>query len=183
MATAELRALFTGTTTTVPSGRKITGVVISDRSTNNLNNQNIYLQQGNGLAGICVRFTAAHTFNLGDSIDINVSGQELSEFNGLLQLNNVPLNFAQLVSTGKTISPRVATLAAIGTNFRNWESTLVRVATVTFSGGTGGRWGGSVTMTDASGTLPVFTSTGASFATATYPTSATSLQCDQTNFF
>jgi len=175
MATAELRALFTGTTTTVPSGRKITGVVISDRSTNNLNNQNIYLQQGNGLAGICVRFTAAHTFNLGDSIDINVSGQELSEFNGLLQLNNVPLNFAQLVSTGKTISPRVATLAAIGTNFRNWESTLVRVATVTFSGGTGGRWGGSVTMTDASGTLPVFTSTGASFATATYPTSATSL--------
>lgn len=175
MSTAELRALFTGSSTFAPSGRKITGVVISDRTTNNLNNQNIYLQQGNGLAGICVRFASAHTFNLGDSIDINVSGQELSEFNGLLQLNNVPLNFAQLVSTGKTIAPRVATLAAINTNFRTWESTLVRVATVTFSGGTGGRWGGSVTMTDASGTLPVFTSTGASFAAATYPTSATSL--------
>ncbi|MFM7646297.1 MAG: DUF5689 domain-containing protein [Sphingomonadales bacterium] len=174
LATADLRALFTGTATFAPTGRKITGVVISDRTTNNINNQNIYLQQGNGLAGICVRFSAAHSFNLGDSIDVNVTGQEISESAGLLQLNNVPLSYAQLISTGKTITPRVATLAAIGTNYRSWESTLVRVATVSFSGGSGGRWSGSVTMTDASGTLTVFTSSVASFATASYPATATS---------
>jgi Family of unknown function (DUF5689) len=174
-ATSELRALYSGSSTLAPAGRKITGIVISDRSTNNLNNQNIYLQQGNGLAGICVRFSAAHNFNLGDSIDVNVSGLELSEFNGLLQLNNVPLGYAQLVASGKVITPRVATLAAIGSNFRNWESTLVQVAAVTLSGGTAGNWSGSVTMTDASGTLAVFTSSGASFATTPFPTTATSL--------
>lgn len=174
LATADLRALFTGTTTFAPAGRKITGVVISDRTTNNINNQNIYLQQGNGLAGICVRFAAAHSFNLGDSIDVNVTGQELSESNGLLQLNSVPLNYAQLISTGKSITPRVATLAAVSTNYRAWESTLIRVATVSFSGGSGGRWSGSVTMTDASGTLTVFTSSAASFATSSYPATATS---------
>lgn len=174
LATADLRAIFTGTTTFAPAGRKITGVVISDRTTNNINNQNIYLQQGNGLAGICVRFAAAHSFNLGDSIDVNVTGQELSESNGLLQLNSVPLNYAQLISTGKSITPRVATLAAVSTNYRAWESTLIRVATVSFSGGSGGRWSGSVTMTDASGTLTVFTSSAASFATSSYPATATS---------
>ncbi|MBM3922441.1 MAG: hypothetical protein FJ340_04455 [Sphingomonadales bacterium] len=174
MSTADLRALYNGTTTTAPTGRKITGIVISDRAGNNLNNQNIYLQQGNGLAGICVRFSAAHSFNLGDSIDINISGQELSEFNGLLQLNNVPLGNAQLVSTGKAITPRVTTLAAIASNFRAWESTLIQVSTITFSGGTAGNWSGSVTMTDATGTLNVFTSTGANFATTAFPTAATS---------
>ena len=75
---AELRSLYTGASTFAPTNKRITGVVISDRTTNNLNSQNIYIQQGNGLAGICVRFSAAHSFDLGDSIDINVTGQELS---------------------------------------------------------------------------------------------------------
>ncbi|MEN9497123.1 MAG: hypothetical protein RL750_22, partial [Bacteroidota bacterium] len=65
MNISDLRALYTGSTTSAPNNRKITGIVISDRTTGNLNGQNIYLQQGNGLAGICVRFTAAHAFNLG----------------------------------------------------------------------------------------------------------------------
>ena len=55
---AELRSLYTGATTFAPTNKRITGVVISDRTTNNLNSQNIYIQQGTGLAGICVRFSA-----------------------------------------------------------------------------------------------------------------------------
>jgi hypothetical protein len=167
---ADLRALYTGAATFAPSGRRITGVVISDRSTNNLNNQNIFLQQGDGLSGICVRFGASHSFNLGDSIDVNVTGQEISEFNGMLQLNNVPLSYASVVSTGKSITPRTATIAQIISNYRNWESTLVRIQNITsLTGGSGGRWSGSVNMTDATGSLIAFTSSGASFATSSYP--------------
>lgn len=173
MNTTELRALFTGSTTTAPGGRKITGIVISDKSTGNLNGQNIYLQQGNGKAGICVRFTAAHPFNLGDSIDVEVSGQEISEYRGLLQVNNVPLSYATLVAPGKSITPRIATIADINTNYEAWESTLVQIANLTsISGGTGGTWSGSVTVNDATGSLIVYTSSFAGFANTAYPAGA-----------
>jgi hypothetical protein len=171
MNTADLRALYTGSTTSAPSGRKITGVVISDRTTGNINGQNLYLQQGNGKAGICVRFTAAHSFNLGDSIDVEVSGQEISEFRGLLQVNNIPLSYATLVSNGKSISPRVATIADINTNYEAWESTLVQLSGITsMSGGSAGTWSGSVTVNDGSGSIIVFTSSFAAFAGTFYPT-------------
>lgn len=176
MNTTDLRALFTGTITKAPGGRKITGIVISDKSTGNLNGQNIYLQQGNNKAGICVRFTAAHGFNLGDSIDVEVSGQEISEYRGLLQVNNVPLSYATLVSSGKSITPRVATIAEINTNYEAWESTLVRINGLTsLTGGTSGAWSGSVTVNDPTGSLIVYTAASASFATASYPAGATKI--------
>jgi hypothetical protein len=176
MNISDLRALFTGTTTYGPNGKRISGVVISDKSTNNLNTRNIYLQQGTGLAGIAVRFDANHTFNVGDSIDVNVTGMELSEFNGLLQLNNVPSGYASLKATGKTIVPRVATIGDIITNFESWESTLIKILNInSLSGGTSGKWSGSVNLTDATGTMVAYTSSAATFATAAYPTSATSL--------
>ena len=173
---ADLRALFTGSTTYGPNGKRIAGVVISDRSTNNINTRNIYLQQGTGLAGIAVRFDANHLFNVGDSIELNVAGMELSEFNGLLQLNNVPLGYASLKATGRTITPRVATISDINTNFDTWESTLIKILNInSLSGGTSGKWSGSVTLTDATGTIVAYTSSAATFATAAFPTAATSL--------
>jgi hypothetical protein len=176
MNISEVRALFTGTPTNAPNGRRITGVVISDRGTNNLNSQNIYLQQGTNQSGILVRFDAAHSFNLGDSIDVNVSGQELSEFNALLQLNNVPLGYASLVSTGKTITPRTATITQVNTNFETWESTLIKIENITsMTGGTGGNYSGNVTLNDGSGTLILFTSSSATFASTPRPSAATSL--------
>jgi hypothetical protein len=176
MNTADLRAMYTGSITYGPNGKRITGVVISDRSTNNLNGRNIYLQQGDGLSGIVVRFDANHTFNLGDSIDVNVTGMELSEFNGLLQVNNVPLSYASVKATGKSITPRVATIADINTNFESWESTLVKILNInSLTGGTSGKWSGSVNLTDATGSIVAFTTASASFANAAYPTTAQSL--------
>ncbi|MFZ9694979.1 MAG: DUF5689 domain-containing protein [Chitinophagaceae bacterium] len=172
---ADLRAMYTGSNVYAPNGKRITGVVISDRSTNNLNNQNIYIQQGNGLAGICVRFGASHSFNLGDSIDINISGQEISEYNGLLQLNSVPVSYATLISTGKTITPRAATIAEVNANYRAWESTLIKIVNITsLTGGTSGSWRGSVNMNDGTGTLIAYTLSGASFSSTNYPSTANS---------
>ncbi len=181
MNTSDLRAVFTGTATTAPDGKRITGVVISDRSTNNLNSQNLVLQQGDNLSGILVRFDSPHSFNLGDSIDVNVSQQELSEFNGLLQVNLVPLSYANLKATGKSITPRNVTVAALNTNFETWESTLVKTGPVALSGGTGGTYSGSVNLNDGA-TIVLFTASGASFSGQTYPANAASVTGYVTQF-
>ncbi len=182
MNIADLRTLYTGTTTSAPNGKRISGIVISDRSKNNLNARNLVLQQGNGLSGIVVRFEANHSFNLGDSIDVVVSGVELSEFNGLLQLNNAPLANASLKSSGKSITPREATIADINTNFETWESTLVTIKNVALSGGTTpGKYAGSVTIT-ATGTIIMFTSNAATFASQNFPVNASSLTAYLTQF-
>lgn len=163
---SSIRALFTGTTTFVPSGRKIRGLVISDRAGNNLNNKNLYLQDGT--AGIVVRFDATHSFNLGDEVEISVSDVELSEYNKLLQVNNVPLTNAVLKSSNNTITPRVATIAEINTNFNAWESTLVRISNVTITGGA--TLSGNRTLNDGTGTIAMFTSSSAVFASMATPT-------------
>lgn len=164
MNISELRALFTGSPTTAPAGKRITGIVISDRNAKNIVDQNLVLQQGNNLNGIVVRFSSAHSYNLGDSIDVNVSGGTLEEFAGLLQVG-APLAGVTVHSTGKTITPRVATIANVNTNLEAWESTLVRVNNVTVSGGTGGTWGGNTTLNDGTATITGFTRTGSSGAT------------------
>jgi hypothetical protein len=167
LSIAEVRALFTGSTTSAPTNKQIRGVVISDRVNNNWTTRNLVIQQGN--AGIVVRFTADHTFNTGDSLVINIGGMEISDFNGLLQLNNVPNTNASRVGTGSIPNPRIATIAEIIANRENWESTLVRINGATFT--QGGTYSGSKNITDGTGTLAVFTRTAASFAGVSVPAS------------
>ena len=161
-----IRALFTGATTSAPAGVKVKGKVISDRLNNNLNNRNLYLQDGT--AGIVVRFNATHCFELGDEIEINVSGQEISEFHGLRQLNNVPLENARLLSSGNALTPRIATIAEINTNFDAWEGSLVQISDATISGA-GGSLSGNKTATDATGNIILFTQSSAAFASVKVP--------------
>lgn len=163
---AELRALFTGTNTTIPSSRQIRGVVISDRSNNNTTSQNLVVQDGS--AGIVVRFTGNHTFNQGDSVVINVGGLELSEFNGLLQVNNTPLTNANSPGTAAPLTPRTATIAQVIANREAWESTLVRITGVTFP--QGGTFSGSKNATDSTGTIVMFTRSQANFSASNLPT-------------
>jgi len=176
MNISAVRALYTGTNTTVPANTKITGIVISDRVALNTQSQNIVIQQGNGQAGIVVRWasaTPAHTFNVGDSIDITVSGATLSPFSGVLQISNVPLANATLVSAGKVLTPRVATIAEINTNQATWESTLIKIQNVTITSTAGTTWSGTVKFTDASGNIDHFTrtgTTGATFGATAFPT-------------
>lgn len=181
MNIADVRALYTGTAVIAPDAKRISGIVISDRTTVNLNAQNIVLQQGNNLSGILVRFDAPHSFNLGDSIDVNISQQEVSEFNGLLQVNNVPLNYATVKASGKSITPRTVTLAQVAANFEAWESTLVQTGPAALTGGTGGTYSGSVTMNDGS-SLVMFTASGATFASQIFPAAVASVTGYLTQF-
>ena len=173
MNTVDVRNLYTGTPSTIPTGRRITGIVISDRLGQNTVSQNIILQQGNNQSGIIVRFDAAHTFDLGDSLDVNISGTVLDQFTGTLQVSGISTAFASKLSTGKTITPRIATIAQINGSITAWESTLLRINNHTITGGTAGNWGGNTTLNDGA-TIIHFTRTGtggATFASTPYPTS------------
>ena len=85
----EIRSLFSGTKLNIANDYKIKGIVTSEKNALNIVAQNIYIQDNS--SAIAVRFTATQPYNLGDEIEINVKGMELSEFNGLLQINNVPI--------------------------------------------------------------------------------------------
>lgn len=179
---SEIRSLFTGATTTVSGSKKIKGYVISDRTNKNLNDRNLYFQDASG--GIVVRFTENHCYDVGDEIEVDISGQELSEFNKLLQVNNVSPSRAIRLSSGNAVPARTATLAEINANFDAWESTLVKITGVTITNNTGvaGIYSGGKTLTDATGTLPMFTQSYASFANVPYPTGATTVTAIVSDF-
>jgi hypothetical protein len=162
---ATCRSYFTGTTTTAPAGKKIKGIVISDVSNLNTDPRNLAIQDST--AGIVVRFTSSHSFPLGAEVEVDISSQELSEFAGLLQVNNVPNGNAIQTGTG-TVTPQVVTIAQINANFEAWESTLVKVNLATITG-TGSTYSGSRTLTDASGTMTLYTRSQATFASQNYP--------------
>ncbi|NBC03245.1 MAG: DUF5017 domain-containing protein [Bacteroidetes bacterium] len=164
----DIRNRFTGSASNLPNDLFIEGTVISDRSSGNINNQNMFVQDDNGY-GILVRFSSEHSFSLNDRVKVDVSGQELSEFNGLLQVNNVPLSRACKDGSG-SITPRVLTLEQILADFENLESTLVQVDNVQISKSDGDDWIFSVQLNDGTAQMDLFTSPGANFANDNFPT-------------
>jgi len=181
MPIKDLRAFFTGTTTSAPANRKIRGIVISDRIGNNLNGRNAYIQDLDGSAGILVRFSANHSYNVGDEVEVEVSNQELSEFNKLLQVNNVQLDKSGALTSGNTPVVRIATVAEVNANSEAWESTLVKIVGATLSGG-GTPISGGKTVTDATGSIPIFTQSYATFASATTPSAAVTMTAIVSDF-
>lgn len=162
---AAVRNLFSGGTTTLPQGF-LKGVVISDRSSENLSGLGLYLQDATG--GIVIRFTDDHDFNLGDEIIVDVSGETLSEFNGLLQISGLDLNAANVEGHPGDVTPRVATISEVLNNAQAWESTLVRINDVIL--GNGSVYRDTITVTDATGVMILFTRSQATFAASAIPT-------------
>ena len=162
-----IRGLYQGSDVVIPSGKTVTGVVISDNTAANFDTKNLVIQDSTG--GIVIRFTAAHSFLVGDKVTVDLSGLTLTSYNGLAEVTNTPSANATKIGTG-TITPRVATCAEVQTNSTAWQSTLLSVqnAAITPLAST---YSGNKTLTDGSGTLTLYTRTGATFATATIPSS------------
>lgn len=163
----DARNLFMGSPVTATANTKIKGIVISDQSTANWQDRNMVIQEAGG-SGITVRFAASHSFNLGDEVEVVISGETIEEFNGLLQINNVPNANATVLSTGNSITPRVATITDIIANGNAWESTLLTIQSANITGGS--TYSGSLTINDPTGTIPMFTRFGATFASSSVPT-------------
>lgn len=167
-----IRNLYAGADVTLPAGTVVRGIVISDRVGGNVDSKNLVIQDSTG--GIVIRFAAAHSFNVGDDVSVNVAGLNLKTFSNLLQIDKstspfgTPLANASKLGTG-TVTPRVATCAQVQANGNDWESTLIKINAATLSG-TPTTYSGNLTLTDATGTLTHRTVTAATFATTTYPT-------------
>jgi hypothetical protein len=168
----ELRDLFGMGAGVVPADRFIEGVVITDQENGNTNNQNLALQTGE--SGIVIRFSEPHNYPLSQNLKIDISGLELSEFNGLLQVNGAPMNSVTDNGAGEAPEPREATIADIVANAEDWESTVVLIEDATISGGS--TYDGNLSVTDASGSvIAMFTFSGASFSGEAIPSDAVTL--------
>ena len=98
---------------------------------------------------------------------MNLNGTELSEYNGLLQLNNTELSQVESNIAGTLPMPIVVTVADLNNNLEDYESTLIKVEGAIISGGT--TFNGGLTVTDATGSVEMYTRTQASFSGTTVP--------------
>lgn len=165
-----LRQMFAQGTTTVPNGT-LQGVVISDYTTQSVTGRNLYIQDATG--GIVVRFTANPNFDLGDEIKVDISGTTLLEFNGLLEVDAADNANVTVIGHPGDVTPRGATVADVLSNLQSWESTLVKIDKVVLSGNT--VYNGSVTVTDKTGSMILFTRSAATFANTALPTDTVSI--------
>ncbi len=163
----QVRGLFNGSATNLPTGQGIQGVVISDQNSGSTTGRNMIVQQDGW--GIIVRFDDFHNFNLGDEVFLDVSGVELSEFNGGLQLNNVGLSKAVLVSANQAPAPKVLTIDEITSNFERYEGTLVTIKAATLTADDND-WAFTTTLNDGTGSLAIFTYAQSTFANDAPPT-------------
>ncbi len=146
---------------------KIGGVVISDAANKNIATGNVVLQDGN--AGISVYFGGTITYNIGDSIVLDVTGDSLQNYNGSLEIKTASGTIKPTpVATGRTVIPQQLSISQLSDNLSNIEYTLIKITNATASGGT--TYSSSITLTDASGNITLFTSSSATFANSNLPT-------------
>jgi hypothetical protein len=162
----DLKALSTGASVKVPDGKKISGIVISDISAKNVDSKTVVLQEAADKPGIIINFDAAQTFMLGDQLEVNISNQTLAQVNGEVILSNIPAANAKKTGTG-TIAAKAVTVAALLTDKTLLNGTLVQLPAGTFSGGNG-QFTGTLSYTDASGTIKSTVLAGAAFENTDY---------------
>lgn len=171
---SSIRGQWNGEVTNVGGNTLIRGVVISDKDALNITERNLFLQDEG--AGIAVRFNGNHNFALGSELQIDVSGQELSQFQGLLQLNNVDLLAAEVLSTGNSPDPITLTISELLANFDQYESRLVQINEVTISKENNqSDFIFTTILDDGTGTIDMFTRPQASFANQDFPTEPVSV--------
>lgn len=172
MSISNLRQNFSEGVASIPPNTRIEGVVISDFENDNHPGQNLYLQDESG-AGIALRFSGFHEFPMGTKIRVIVSNMALSRFNGLLQLDNIPLGNAYDLGPGVMPQPVQATIGNINSMLEFYESTLVTIPSVTITGGS--TFTGNLNISDGTGQMLLFTYSWASFAGNPVPSGTVTL--------
>ncbi len=174
---ADLRALFPPS---LPATSRVNiddaeyivrGVIVSDRSTANINARAAHLQDGTAAIGLF--FDAACPYDLGDSIEIRGGEQAyLGKFSQFLQYN-IKASQTKLVQKNVQAKPRTITGADLLNN--TYEAQLVRIEGCIFTGaGTakyheGSGSGTSVSIICGTGNFVLRTTSTATFGSQTLP--------------
>src|SRR6478735_7034874 len=163
---ANIRSMYNGHDIKL-GAYKISGVVISDAINKNISGGSVVLQEGN--AGISVYFGGTITYNMGDSIEVDVTGDSLLDYQGSLEIKTASGTIKPIpVATGRTVIPQQLSIAQLNSGLSDMEFTLIKITNATASGGA--TYSGNKTLTDASGSIALFTSSAASFANDILPT-------------
>ncbi len=161
-----LRRLYTGKSIRLPAVR-IAGVVISDAASGNISAGLFVLQEGS--FGITVYSGGQIPYVPGDSLLINLTGDSLKTYAGMLELTGVSASAVTKVATGRTVTPRTVTLGALYSGFAAYEATLVRVEAASVR--ESGVYNGSRNLEDATGSIVLRTASNAAFAGQPLPSS------------
>lgn len=164
----DVRNFYKGSDVTLGS-YLVTGVVISDAASKNVSSGTIVLQDGT--RGIALYFGGSapvSNFHAGDSLVVDVTGGTLTSYNGSLEIklssSSLPSTAAE---TGKTVTPQELTIQQLNENLPDIEYTLVKIKKATASGGN--TYGGNKTLTDATASITLYTSSNAMFASDALP--------------
>lgn len=171
---AQVRALYQGAATNLPANTKIEGTIISDKANENLTGRNAFIMDESG-EGITLRFMSFHDFLLGQKVKVNISTIELSEFNGLLQITNIPNGNGKVLGLGTLPEPIVVTVAELNANISTLQSKLIKINNASITGGT--TFSGNRTLSDGTGNVTLRTESYATFANSTIPTGTLSVTC------
>lgn len=163
---ADVRAAYSGTAN-ITSSKRIRGVVTS--SNPQVNTNNIWVQDATG--GIVVRLVAANgnAIERGDEVSVQLNGGQYFEFNGLLQVQNVPNANVTIVNEGVTLpTPESITVAQLNSNA--YEGKLVRITDVAFVDANGtATMSGTRVVSTGSVTTNIRTESGAPHAASVLP--------------
>lgn len=162
---ANIRSLYAGSDIKL-GAYKIGGVVISDAVNKNVSSGSVIVQDGN--AGISIYFGGTITYNTGDSIVLDVTGDSLQNYNGSLEIKATSSIKPTPVATGRTVIPQELSISQINANVFNIEYTLLKIVNATASGNA--TYSGSNILSDGSGSITLFTSSTALFANENLPT-------------
>ncbi|MBS1747175.1 MAG: hypothetical protein JST21_13475 [Bacteroidetes bacterium] len=157
---ANIRSLYKGHDIKI-GAYKIGGTVISDAANKNISSGSIVLQDGN--AGISVYFGGAINYAIGDSVVLDITGDSLLSYQGSLEIKTANGTIKpNPVATGKIVIPQQLSIAQLNDNLTNLEFTLVKIANASVI--ETGTFSGSKTLSDASGSITLYTSPSATFA-------------------
>ncbi|MFT4092413.1 MAG: DUF5689 domain-containing protein [Niabella sp.] len=170
---ATLRALYTADRN-LDKNYIVGGTVISDIDNKNYTTGTFVMQSGDR-AIIVYKYKGTPAYVLGDSVVLNLSSKDsLINFRNALELKlNEDFAYPSAVVSGKTVTPVEKTIAEVNASLSlppgdpgNFEYTLVKIKNATAASGT---FSGNKTLTDTSGSIVLYTSASATFATAALP--------------
>ena len=181
-----LRELYLGTGVKL-GNLQIHGTIISSLKDSNISSGGYYMQDESG-RGINIYATGT-SYALGDSLTIDLDGDSLINYRNNLEIKkgaNSSLVFT-LVGTGKTVTPKVVTAAALNADLmltsmkdRVYECTLVQIVNASYP--TAAMFAGNNTILDASGTIIGFCYNRAPYTTTPLPTGSVSITGVAANF-
>ncbi|WP_017260022.1 DUF5689 domain-containing protein [Pedobacter arcticus] len=175
----DIRLLYKGedlvlNNTNMSGATKITGIVISDASSGNLQEGMLVLQQNRRkkIRGInLIVGNQANNFKPGDSIIVDINGAILTKEEGSLKIKDIATNAIQLVSESNVLESKIISIAQLKSNSSNYESTLVKVYAGDFVPEpiSGDSYSGDRVLSDGTGQMVLHTEVTASYAMVQLP--------------